>query len=158
MAATNYLEVFQAQELLRLLDNTDALLLPVCVEHGDKPDFILSTRTRTIGLETSSFTDEEVMRANHLHFTCYPKAYITTTGLRDGPQRCSNEEIAATMLACDGPWQDVVDGAEHVVRKIFDRCRGNKSEEKKYCEGSFQQNRLRLFLSSYSYRVESKCD
>jgi hypothetical protein len=38
--------------------------LPVCVEHRDKSDFILSTRSRKIGLETTSFTDEEVMRAD----------------------------------------------------------------------------------------------
>src|SRR5438067_813220 len=87
-----------AEQLLRLLDNTDELDLPVCIEHRDKPDFVLSTRHLKIGLETSSFTDEEVMRADHLHFTRFPKAFITTTGLRDGasdvrmrrlPRRCS---------------------------------------------------------------------
>src|ERR1700756_3988636 len=39
------------QQLLRLLDNTDDLDLPVCLEHRDKPDFLLSTRSCTIGLE-----------------------------------------------------------------------------------------------------------
>jgi hypothetical protein len=58
------MEWHQTQQLLRLLDNTDGLDLPVCVEHRDKPDFLLSTRSCTIGLETTSFTDEEVMRSN----------------------------------------------------------------------------------------------
>ena len=64
MAKTKYFETYQAEQLLRLFDNTDGLDLPVCVEHRDKPDFILSTRSRKIGLETTSFTDEEVMRAD----------------------------------------------------------------------------------------------
>ena len=98
MANRRYFEAYQAEQLLQLLDNTDELDLPVCIEHRDKPDFVLSTRHLKIGLETSSFTDEEVMRADHLHFTRFPKAFITTTGLRDGasdvrmrrlPRRCS---------------------------------------------------------------------
>src|SRR6266700_1735271 len=119
MANRRYFEVYQAEQLLRLLDNTDELDLPVCIEHRDKPDFVLSTRHLKIGLETSSFTDEEVVRADYLHFTRFPKAFITTTGLRDGASRRPNDEIAETMLSLDSPWEDVADGAEHVVRKIF---------------------------------------
>ena len=93
--------------------------LPVCIEHRDKPDFLLYTRALKIGLETSNFTDEEVMRADHLHHTRYPGAFITTTGLRESSKRRSNDEIAQTMLAWDGPWEDSIKGAEHVARKIL---------------------------------------
>jgi len=123
MTKRRYFEAYQAEQLLRLLDNTDELVLPVCIEHRDKPDFVLSTRLRKVGLETSSFTDEEVMRADHLHFTRFPKAFITTTGLRDTASRRSSDEIAETMLSLDSPWEDVAEGAEHVVRKIFESIR-----------------------------------
>ena len=98
MPKKNYLEIYQAQQLLRLLDSTDGLALPVCVEPCDKPDFILSTRSYKIGLEITSFTDEEVMRAEYLHFTRFPDACITTTGLRDGASRRSNKQIAETNV------------------------------------------------------------
>ncbi|MGI8432124.1 MAG: hypothetical protein ACR2MW_07540 [Chthoniobacterales bacterium] len=140
----NYLEAFQAEQLLRLLDSTDGLELPVCIEHRDKPDFILSTRARTIGLETSSFTDEEVMRADHLHFTRYPNAYITTTGLRDGPVRRSSEEIAATMLEWDSPWENVIDRAEHVARKIFESIRIKQQKFHSTTFQKFEENWLLL--------------
>lgn len=120
MSNTEYFERYQAQRFLRLLDNTDGLALPICLEHRDKPDFLLSTRTRRIGLETTSFTDEEMMRASHLHDMRFPKAFITTTGLRDGPVRRSSKEIADIMLSLDSPWEDVIKGANHVVRKIFE--------------------------------------
>ena len=116
-----YFEIYQAEQLLRLLDNTDALDLPVCIEHRDKPDFVLSTRLRRIGLETSIFTDEEVMRADHLHFTRFPDACITTTGLRDGSSRRSTDEIIQTMFRVGGPWESVADGVEHIVNKILER-------------------------------------
>jgi hypothetical protein len=120
MPQTEYFERYQTQQLLRLLDNTDGLELPVCIEHRDKPDFLLSTRSKRIGLETTSFTDEEVMRADHLHRTRFPKAFITTTGLRDGQNRRSNSEISDAMLSLHTPWEDAIEGAEHVVRKIFE--------------------------------------
>ena len=97
MAHLNGLEIYQAKQLLRLLDHTDGLELPVCIEHRDKPDFLLYTRAQKIGLETSNFTDEEVIRADHLHHTRYPGAFITTTGsetvrgaapLKRSPKRC----------------------------------------------------------------------
>jgi hypothetical protein len=62
MSQVSGLEIYQARQLLRLLDHTDELELPVCIEHRDKPDFLLYTRALKIGLETSNLTDEEVMR------------------------------------------------------------------------------------------------
>jgi hypothetical protein len=142
--ATKYFEAYQAQQLLRLLDNSDGLELPVCVDHRDKPDFLLSTRSRRIGLETSSFTDEEVMRADHLHHTRYPQAFITTTGLRDGVRRRSNDEIAETMLSWDSPWEDIADGAEHVVRKIFESIRLKQQKFYSAAFDKFDENWLLL--------------
>ena len=81
---TRHYEHYQLQQLLQLVDHTDELDLPVCVDHRDKPDFVVSTRSRTIGLETTSFTDEEVMRASDLHDKRYPKAFVVMSGLRDG--------------------------------------------------------------------------
>src|SRR5262249_33376416 len=142
MAKTNYFERYQAEQLLRLLDNTDGLDLPVCVEHRDKPDFLLSTRSCKIGLETTSFTDEEVMRADYLHFTRFPKACITTTGLRDGASRRSSQEIAETMLSWDTPWESVVDGAEPVARKIFESIRLKREKFHSLDFDKFDQNWL----------------
>ncbi len=144
MANRKYLETYQAEQLLRLLDETDELEVPVCIEHRDKPDFVLSTRHLKIGLETSNFTDEEVMRADHLHFTRFPKAFITTTGLRDGVSRRPNDEIAETMLSFDSPWEDVADGAEHVVRKILGSIRLKRQKFHSPDFEKFDQNWLLL--------------
>jgi hypothetical protein len=144
MADKQYLEAYQAKQLLRLLDETDELELPVCIEHRDKPDFVLSTRHLKIGLETSSFTDEEVMRADHLQFTRFPKAFVTTTGLRDGTARRSNDEIAETMLSFDSPWEDVADGAEHVVQKIVQSIRLKRQKFHSPDFEKFDQNWLLL--------------
>ena len=144
MANRRYFEAYQAEQLLRLLDNTDELDLPVCIEHRDKPDFVLSTRHLKVGLETSSFTDEEVMRADHLHFTRFPKAFITTAGLRDGASRRPNGEIADTMLSLNSPWEDVADGAEHVVRKIFESIRLKRQKFHSADFEKFDQNWLLL--------------
>lgn len=123
MPKTKYLEMFQSRQLLRLLDNTDDLEFPVCVEHRDKPDFLLSSRYKKIGLETTSFTDEELWRANHLHSDLLRNEFITTTGLRDGPVRRSNDEIIDTMLNFQGPWEDAAEGTEHAALKIFESIR-----------------------------------
>lgn len=144
MADKQYLEAYQAKQLLRLLDETDELELPVCIEHRDKPDFVLSTRHLKIGLETSSFTDEEVMRADHLHFTRFPKAFVTTTGLRDGTARRSNDDIAEIMLSFDSPWEDVADGAEHVVQKIVHSIRLKRQKFHSPDFEKFDQNWLLL--------------
>jgi len=135
---------YQTQQLLRLLDTTDDLDLPVCVEHRDKPDFLLSTRSCIIGLETTSFTDEEVMRADHLHFTRFSNACITTTGLRDGASRRSNKQIAETMLGWPGQWESVVDGAEHVARKILESIRLKRQKFHSADFEKFDQNWLLL--------------
>lgn len=155
MAKTKDFETYQAQQLLRLFDQTDGLELPVCVEHRDKPDFVLSTRSRTIGLETSSFTDEEVMRADHLHFTRFPNAFITTTGLRDGARRRSNGEIADTMLSMDSPWEDVIAGAEHGVRKIFESIRLKRQKFHSPSFDKFPENWLLLtdYLNPFSNTI-----
>ena len=152
LAKTDYFEIYQAQQLLRLIDNTDGLELPVCVEHRDKPDFILSTHSRRIGLETSSFTDEEVMRANHLHFTRFPHTFITTTGLRDGTNRRSSQEIAETVLAWDSRWEDSIEGAEHVSRKIFERIRLKRQKFQSPDFDKFEENWLLLtdYLNPFS--------
>ena len=144
MANRKYLEAYQAEQLLRLLDETDELEVPVCIEHRDKPDFVLSTRHLKIGLETSNFSDEEVMRADHLHFTRFPKAFITTTGLRDGVSRRPNDEIAETMLSFDSPWEGVADGAEHVVRKILGSIRLKRQKFHSPDFEKFDQNWLLL--------------
>ena len=144
MANRRYFEAYQTEQLLRLLDNTDELDLPVCIEHRDKPDFVLSTRHLKIGLETSSFTDEEVMRADHLHFTRFQKAFITTTGLRDGASRRPNDEIAETMLSLNSPWEDIADGAEHVVRKIFESIHLKRQKFRSADFEKFDENWLLL--------------
>jgi len=59
----------------------------------------------------------------HLHFTRFPSACITTTGLRDGASRRSSKEISEAMFSWDGPWESVADGAGHVARKIFESIR-----------------------------------
>jgi hypothetical protein len=138
------MEWHQTQQLLRLLDNTDGLDLPVCVEHRDKPDFLLSTRSCTIGLETTSFTDEEVMRADHLHFTRFPNACITTTGLRDGAHRRSSGEIEEAMFNWTGPWESVADGADHVARKILESIRLKRQKFHSADFEKFDQNWLLL--------------
>ena len=136
LAVPKSFERHQVEKLLRLIDNTDGLELPVCLEHRDKPDFVISTRHRRIGLETSNFTDEEAMCADHLHWTRYPKAYVTTTGLRDCAWRRSNEDLAATMSAWDAPWEDVAEGAEHVATKILESIR---IKQRKFRSQSFQK-------------------
>jgi hypothetical protein len=138
------MEWYQTQQLLRLLDSTDDLDLPVCVEHRDKPDFLLSTRSCTIGLETTSFTDEEVRRADHLHFTRFPNACITTTGLRDGAHRRSSREIAETMFNWSGLWESVADGADHVSRKILESVRVKRQKFHSPRFDKFDQNWLLL--------------
>ena len=144
MAKRRYSEDYQAKQLLRLLDNTDGVTLPVCIEHRDKPDFVLSTPRQKIGLETSIFTDEEVMRADYLHFKRFPKAFITTTGLRDGAVRRSSDEVVQTMLSMEGPWENIADGAEHVFQKI---CESISLKRQKFHSphfGKFDQNWLLL--------------
>ena len=138
------MEWHQAQQLLRLLDNTDDVDLPVCIEHRDKPDFLLSNRSCRIGLETTSFTDEEVMHADHLRFTRFPNACITTTGLRDGAHRRSTSEIAETMFNWSGPWESVANGAEHVSRKILESVRVKRQKFHSPSFDKFDQNWLLL--------------
>jgi hypothetical protein len=141
---TRHLEHYQLQQLLRLVDHTDDLELPVCVEHRDKPDFVVSTRTRTIGLETTSFTDEEVMRASDLHDRHYRKAFIVTSGLRDGARRRSNAEITQTMLSLEAPWADVIETAEHVAEKICERIRLKCQKFQSSAFAKFRENWLLL--------------
>ena len=138
------MEWYQTQQLLRLLDSTDDLDLPVCVEHRDKPGFLRSTRSCTIGLETTSFTDEEVRRADHLHVTRFPNACITTTGLRDGAHRRSSREIAETMFNWSGLWESVADGADHVSRKILESVRVKRQKFHSPRFDKFDQNWLLL--------------
>jgi len=76
MAKTKYFEICQVQQLIDLLEDSDGLELPVCIEHRDKPDFVFSTRSRRIGLETTTFRDEEVRRAEHLADTRFANAFI----------------------------------------------------------------------------------
>ena len=144
MADTKYSETYQAEQLLRLLENTDGPDRPVCVEHRDKPDFVLSTRFRKIGLETTSFTDEEVMRADYLHRTFFPQICITTTGLRDGPSRRSSKDIAESMLIWGAQWESVTDGAVHVARKILERIGMKRRKFHSPTFEKFDQNWLLL--------------
>src|SRR5439155_12546297 len=93
MTRTRCTETLQLKQLVDALNDTDGLEFPVCIEHRDKPDFVLSTRARTIGLEISSFTDEEVRRARHLGDARFPNAFIPNAFTTISP--CTVRETAA---------------------------------------------------------------
>jgi hypothetical protein len=98
MTRTRYTETLQLTQLVDALNDTDGLEFPVCIEHRDKPDFVLSTRARRIGVEISSYTDEEVRRARYLGDTRFPYAFIpndfTANIALHGARDCSsNKEI-----------------------------------------------------------------
>ena len=124
MANTRYIETCQLQQLFEALDETDGLKSPVCVEHRDKPDFVLTTPAQRIGLEISTYTDEEVRRARYLGDTRFPNAFIpnafdTNIALHSARDRCSNEEIIDEMFNWETPGEDIIEAAEHIARKIF---------------------------------------
>jgi len=124
MANTRYIETCQLQQLFGALDDTDGLEPPVRVEHPDKPDFVLTTRARRIGLEISTYTDEEVRRARYLAVTRFPNAFIpnafdTNIALRGARDRRSNKEIRDEMFNWETPGEDITEAAEHIAQKIF---------------------------------------
>jgi len=124
MANTRYIETCQLQQLFDALDDADGLESPVRVEHRDKPDFVMSTPTGRIGLEISSYTDEEVRRARHLGYMRFsnhfiPNAFNTNIALRGARDRRSNEEIIDEMFNWETPGEDIIEAAEHIARKIF---------------------------------------
>ena len=123
MAKIRYLEACQLRQLLNALEDKDGLEFPVCVEHRDQPDFVLTTRASTIGLEVTSFTDEEVRRADHLVVTHFPNAFIpnaftTNKAFQEIRRSPSNEEIIDTMFNWETPGEDVIETAEHLWQRI----------------------------------------
>lgn len=152
MTKTKYLEMRQAQQLLHVLEETDGLELPVCIEHRDKPDFILSTRSRRIGLETSTFRDEEVRHAEHLAYTRFanafiPNAFTTNKALHDARGRPSTKEILDTMFNWEALGEDVIESAEHIARKIFGAIRLKRQKFHSPDFAKFNENWL--LLSDY---------
>jgi hypothetical protein len=124
MARTGYTETLQLKQLIDALNDTGGLEFPVCVEHRDKPDFVLSSRARRIGIEISSYTDEEVRRARYLGDTRFPNAFIpnafdTNIALCSARDRSSNEEIIDEMFNWEALGEDIIEAAEHIARKIF---------------------------------------
>jgi hypothetical protein len=114
------IEWCQLVQLLKVLEKSDGFELPICVDRRDKPDFELATSLRKrIGLETTLFTDEEVIRADLLHHTRFPNACVSMTGLRDGASRRSNDEISQMMLTIGANWDAEGDVVDHAARKIF---------------------------------------
>jgi hypothetical protein len=123
MSATVIREKNQLEQLTRLFDKTDELEFPICVEHRDRPDFALFNRTRSIGLEVGTFTDEEVHRGAALGDRRFPGAWLTLTGLHDRSPPRRSDEIVDTMLNVESPWPLSVDDAQHTVEKIFGSIR-----------------------------------
>jgi hypothetical protein len=147
MTKTKYLEMYQAQQLLHVLEETDGLELPVCIEHRDKPDFILSTRSRRIGLETSTFRDEEVRQAEHLADTRFanafiPNAFTTNKALHDARGR--PKKIIDEMFNWETPGEDVIESAEHIARKIFAAIRLKRQKFHSPDFAKFNENWLML--------------
>jgi hypothetical protein len=152
MTKTKYLEMRQAQQLLHVLEETDGLELPVCIEHRDKTDFILSTRSRRIGLEISTFRDEEVRHAEHLADTRFanafiPNAFTTNKAFQNARGPLSTEEIVDTMFNWEAPGEDVIESARHIARKIFAAIRLKRQKFRSPTFDKFDGNWL--LLSDY---------
>ena len=149
MANTRYIETCQLQQLFDALNDADGPESPVRVEHRDKPDFVLSTPTGRIGLEISSYTDEEVRRARYLGDTRFPNAFIpnafdTNIALRGARDRCSNEEIIDEMFNWETPGEDIIEAAEHIARKIFAIVQSKRRKFHSPNFGKFDENWLML--------------
>ena len=152
MAKIRYLEACQLRQLLNVLDDTDGLEFPVCVEHREQPDFVLTTRSSTIGLEITSFTDEEVRRADHLAIRQFPNAFIpnafTTNKAFQGMRRTpSNKEIIDTMFNWETPGEDVIETAEHLWESIVTSV---QTKQQKFHSAIFEKfDENWLMLSDY---------
>ena len=160
MTNTRYIETCQLQQLFDALDDTDGLEFPVCVEHRDKPDFVLSTRIRRIGLEISSFTDEEVRRARHLACTRFPSAFIpnafdTNISLRSARDCCSNDEIIDEIFNWETPGEDIIEAAQHIAGKIFAIVRSKQRKFQSPDFEKFDENWLVLtdYFNPFSDRI-----
>ena len=87
------------------------------VEHRDKPDFVLLSESRQVGLEVSDVADEELHRASAL---VPSDQWITTTSLRDVSIRKSNPVLIATATnILDGPWEDALKLDRHAASKVL---------------------------------------
>jgi hypothetical protein len=136
MSATVIREKDQLKQLIRLLDETDELEFPICVEYRDRPDFALFNRKRSVGLEVSTFSDEETHRGAALADRLFPKAWITLTGLRDRNPPRRSDEILDTMSNLELPWPLCAEEAKHTVKKIFESIR---RKNRNLCSSGFNK-------------------
>ena len=148
MANTRYIETCQLQQLFGALDGTDGLEPPVPGD-PDKPDFVLTTRARRIGLEISTYTDEEVRRARCLAVTRFPNVFIpnafdTNIALRGARDRRSNKEIIDEMFNWETPGEDIIEAAEHIAQKIFTIVQSKRQKFHSPDFAKFDENWLML--------------
>jgi len=149
MAKTRYLETCQLRQLLDALDGSDELEFPVCVEYCDKPDFVLSTRLRRIGLEVSSLMDEEVRRAEHLAIAQFPNAFIpnaftTNKAFQQAERRPSNEQVIDEMFNWETRGQDIIEATEHRWQRIVAIAQVKRRKFRSQCFEKFDENWLML--------------
>jgi hypothetical protein len=135
---------------LGLLDSTDQLEFPVCVEHRDQlsPDFVLSSRNTQIGLEVTCSTDEELIRAHQI-LKCNPAPFIDVTGLKDTGRRRSNDALAKTMFNHDAPWEGENDLWDHKLAKIAQATDRKRKKFQSQDFKKFHENWL-LIYDDYS--------
>jgi hypothetical protein len=149
MTRTRYTETLQLKQLIDALNDTDGLGFPVCIEHRDKPDFVVSTHTRRIGLEISSYTDEEVRRARYLGDTRFPSAFIpndftTNMALHSARGPYSTANIIDEVFNWETPGEDVIEAAQHIARKIFAIVQSKRQKFHLPHFAKFDENWLRL--------------
>jgi hypothetical protein len=85
--------------------------VPTKIEFSDRPDAVVFYPDKTVGLEATSVTYQEVFRAMNLHKELFPpsptlNSVITTIHLVDGERRRSNDEIKNVMFDPSSPWKN----------------------------------------------------
>lgn len=90
---TEHTEMYTIISFLKEFHNKEEFSFPFTLTHRDKPDFLITSQTKKIGIEFTESIPKQLAKATYLlekHFECYAKLEPEFFGW-DAPERTDNE-------------------------------------------------------------------
>ena len=128
------IERIDLDTLLKCLNALDGLET-LSIAKGEKPDFTIICKNKKIGIEHTRAVQQEIVRADKLHFAKCPTITVNLTDLKDREPRRSNEEILESMTNPLVSWKKSAECNLDWKNKIAMRL---KSKRKKFNQANYQ--------------------